>query len=428
MRYCLVALVFVIGGCSGRSHVEQVARDWCLTLRASQIIPIYPMSEDVQPGDIFIVDVPTGRQHELYEGKGFMPLDQHIARLAPTAYSQWYGGSHGTDKNAVPHYWKFGGKADSLANYIWAPVAGFPSYGFRVKTGSTFSMALPVHGIPVGMSLLGATDASCSVTIRKAYTYGLGAMYMEDAARTWAADNQAYLKAYAPRELPKKWWQREAEERPYYLRVITRVYLAREMSVAVTSDKAAGVGVTAGLSTPAHMVSADPNSAGKNYEAVMSALNKNLEGMPDLKKDAVPGGAPLPRFGASLSVVGASSRSVSINETFERPLVIGYIAIDFKIDKEGRLGGVASSRSVLETGKFVPSGIEYGESPKSQRIKAWLDEPDTDEGKQARRVKLNEWLQARNFGVHSVTAWLNSANEPGRDSQYQEAIDEFNIP
>ena len=34
--------------------LERVARDWCLTIRASQIIPVYPLDEDIQVGDVFV--------------------------------------------------------------------------------------------------------------------------------------------------------------------------------------------------------------------------------------------------------------------------------------------------------------------------------------------------------------------------------------
>jgi hypothetical protein len=55
---CLPVLAVVsagLSGCSYEQQVRNVARDWCMTIRASQVIPVYPLTEDLQPGDIFLV-------------------------------------------------------------------------------------------------------------------------------------------------------------------------------------------------------------------------------------------------------------------------------------------------------------------------------------------------------------------------------------
>lgn len=31
-------------------ELEQVAKDWSMTIRASQVIPVFPLTEDLQPG------------------------------------------------------------------------------------------------------------------------------------------------------------------------------------------------------------------------------------------------------------------------------------------------------------------------------------------------------------------------------------------
>src|SRR5437867_4206949 len=80
----LVALVFVIllfAGCaSEKSQLENVNKDWNKIIRASHIYPIYPLSEDLQPGDVFIA-------HEDLEdvspwtGGGYLKLDHLFTRL-----------------------------------------------------------------------------------------------------------------------------------------------------------------------------------------------------------------------------------------------------------------------------------------------------------------------------------------------------------
>ena len=73
-----------------RQHqLERVAKDWCLTIRASQVIPVYPLTEDLQPGDVFLVQTPVKKQVEVYEKRGFLPLEQMLVRacLLPVCYA-----------------------------------------------------------------------------------------------------------------------------------------------------------------------------------------------------------------------------------------------------------------------------------------------------------------------------------------------------
>jgi hypothetical protein len=32
-----------------------------MTIRASQVVPVYPLTEDLQPGEVFLVQLPVGR-------------------------------------------------------------------------------------------------------------------------------------------------------------------------------------------------------------------------------------------------------------------------------------------------------------------------------------------------------------------------------
>lgn len=81
-----LALLAACSGISKREQLEQVAKDWSMTIRASQVIPVYPLTEDLHPGDIFLVQVPIDRQQEIYERQGFLPLDNHLHRLQPETY------------------------------------------------------------------------------------------------------------------------------------------------------------------------------------------------------------------------------------------------------------------------------------------------------------------------------------------------------
>ena len=78
----LVALLLT--GCTAglrNQQLENVAKDWALVIRASQVIPVYPLTEDLQPGDVLLVSTPIEDQARVYKDKGFLPLDQHLVRL-----------------------------------------------------------------------------------------------------------------------------------------------------------------------------------------------------------------------------------------------------------------------------------------------------------------------------------------------------------
>ena len=58
----IAVLAWLGAGCaSSESQVQKAARDWCMTIRGSQVVPVYPLTEDIQPGDIFLVQVPVDK-------------------------------------------------------------------------------------------------------------------------------------------------------------------------------------------------------------------------------------------------------------------------------------------------------------------------------------------------------------------------------
>ena len=64
------AAVGTMGGCPAtrQAQLEGVAKDWCATIRASQVIPVYPPTADLLPGDMFLVDRPV--RDAFREGSG----------------------------------------------------------------------------------------------------------------------------------------------------------------------------------------------------------------------------------------------------------------------------------------------------------------------------------------------------------------------
>lgn len=152
------------GGCeSARNRqLQSVAKDWSLVVRASQVIPVYPLSEDVQPGDILLISEPIEEQAEAYERKGFLPLDQHLTRLYPAGMKDFYAGRYGPSGDGVmPGVWQ-ATATEQVNGWASAPRAAFPSYQFSVQSGSALGLALPIQGVPVALNLMNTSAATGS--------------------------------------------------------------------------------------------------------------------------------------------------------------------------------------------------------------------------------------------------------------------------
>jgi len=357
-------------------ELEHVAKDWCQTIRASQVIPVYPLTEDVLPGDVFLVTTPVPEQAKAYRERGFLPLDMHKARLMPIDFAAFYQDSRGSTKTAkLPYPWIFppdglpgasepvpgamvavaahggtnggtngtnGGTNgdEELRKHLsptafWkAPAASFPSYSFTVSTSTGISAAIPVQSVPVALGLMNTTEATGSVQLSDAYVYGIS----EDRLRT-------LLDVWVDEHLPELDRLRLANPDGVMLRVVNRVYLIGGVNVSLTNATSGNIKTNVGADTSASMPGTTPAGEEPTGAIDLSALS-------ELATAGTPGG--------SVDYSFATDRNVVANETFRRPLVVGYIALDYPILKGGRLGeAIATARTLNgeETPEPDPSAV-----------------------------------------------------------------------
>jgi len=185
--------------------------------------------------------------------------------------------------------------------------------------------------------------ASGSVTIADAHTFGLDIVRLEKLMRDWATDNRALLRPYHPSV------GEDGEVQRHYLRVVSRVYVTGRVNVTVKNDESFGGQAGAGATKDKGVVlkGLEQGATSKNFLEAISALNRVAE-------DQLPG--------ADVKVATASSRSVTLNETFPRPMVIGYVGFDLPILTGGRLGPPISTLSQLDGRPTLPvsnSAITY---------------------------------------------------------------------
>lgn len=296
------------GGCktAERKALENINKDWNRVIRASHIYPIYPLSQDVQPGDIFLTKTHM-EDASAWNAPGYLPFDHHITRLYPTNYSQFYVQSFDLgDGQPLPKQW--------LSANTWedAPLAAFPSYSFAVKQGGGASVSLPIQGIPVGLSLMGAKDASGTVTIADSHTYGVDELSLQQQVMDYLNDNMDDIFRYVA---PSK-----TDTNGYFLQVVSRVYTTGRVAVSMHNDTAFGANISGGAPKDVPIPNLGTNAA-ENYTALVNAVNNVVN--PSDAKTIMPGG--------TLKFTHVSSRSVSMEETFPKPLVIGYVGFSVHI-------------------------------------------------------------------------------------------------
>jgi hypothetical protein len=341
-------VVPLLGGCAGRmreQELHRVAKDWSMVIRASQVIPVYPLTEDLQPGDVFLVQVPVDDQARIYRERGFLALDNLLQRLDPSGYAGFYDRSFevGDAGRELPKIW-----LDPDNDTAWgrAPKAAFPSFSFSARSGGGLGVALPVQGVPVGLGLLGGEAAHGTITIADARTYGVDTISLYRDVLGWGAKERDVLRHFAP-----------ADGRQNYLRVVSRVYLTGQINTALQSSRDVAGSVSGGVPKPVDLVVRDPGSTPQ--EATLAVYESNVARLNGMIKGALErsGTGVLP--GGSVKVVAASSGSVVLAETFPRPLVVGYLGFDVPILRGGVLGPPIPTHSVLEMGLRAVSAAPF---------------------------------------------------------------------
>lgn len=349
----LILSILIITGCAGRmqtGQLQSIAKDWCMVIRASQIIPVYPLTEDLQVGDIFLVQYNVDQQHAQYTEQGFLPLDNMISRIDPKGFYDFYDLSfaHDNPEIELPAQWLSPGQHKGWEK---APTANFPTYSFAVKSGAGINLGIPVQSVPIGLSLLGSDAAQGTITIGEAKTYGLDTITLyQQNILPWEREQRDFLRNFPSRE-----------GKHNYIRVVSRVYLAGRMNVTLTTSESQAAGLTVGAPKPVELLTLktakvkEGVEAGtaENYAESLKKLNAYIEGILARDAGAVPG-----RFlpGGTVKIVAASSRGVSMEESFSRPLVIGYLGFDMAIGPDGRLGPPIPTHAVLERQRTPPLG------------------------------------------------------------------------
>ena len=333
----LVCLLVCCSGCAVLDSTEQetMAKRWCLNIRASQIIPVYPLTADLRPGDLFVVPYTVDSEVRMYQGRGFMPLTGLIGRVSPDGYQKFYPDRYGQKDVG----WPFSTMGPSTQPAC--PRVAFPTYSFKAERQDGIDLAVPVEGVALGLDVLNARKAMTTIEISGGYTYGLDETTLRQEVRKWLREQQGYpddqpgrkhqapttrtvLSPFAPEHARDMWWGyllghpvhtalgRNPYSSTYHLRVVSRVFLATAVTVSIQSSSATAL-------------------QGKSEAQIRQLLQEKAS--------------------ANVSYVSSSDSSITLRSDFPEPLVIGYHAFDVPIGDDGH----PKWHKAMETGKRLSS-------------------------------------------------------------------------
>lgn len=376
--------IFLMGCAAPRVKEEQVARaakDWCMTIRGSQVIPVYPLTEDILPGDVFLVRQPIQEEQKEYKERGFLRLPQMIVRLHPNGIEDFYLSSHGTfGKTNPPYFWRFdGANLDSNKLHL-LPRAAFPTYRFSTRSGAGLNVAVPIQAIPIAMNLVGSSQVDGAVLLKDAYTYGFDQVNLQNQVLAWAEANEKLLSAYAP-----------TGNSTNYLRMVSRVYFVGGVNVMVSSAGSFAGALSGGAEKPVNLPSLSGTNTVESYSNALNSLSSSLS-------------TALNAPGGTIKAASASSRSVSLDQTFPRPLTVGYLGFDLPIFNDGKLGLPQDTLLRVKGGKVASASgtLTYGADQNSVLLRTWL------KANAANKQRAEEWLK-QNYSTPNLANVITTA-------------------
>ncbi|HVR41496.1 MAG TPA: hypothetical protein VMU84_20545, partial [Thermoanaerobaculia bacterium] len=232
----------------------------------------------------------------------------------------------------------------------------------------------------IGLSVLHTASAYGSVNIVNASTYGLAITELNPQIDQWAVKNRQFLRQYGPRAVQDKKGKPKTESS--YVRIVYRVFVAGGVNVSLVSDESTGARGDAGASKATTLFDAGDSTtavnAANNYKQVLSALNTSIAST---------------ALGANVQIASASSRSVAMDETFPRPLVIGYLAFDRQITDGGFLGPPIPTQARVSGKPYFEATTSFAKDDETRRrVGKWLASNPA-----VNSEKLKTWLTQNGY-------------------------------
>jgi hypothetical protein len=305
-RSALAAACFAAFGLAGCSTPHgYFVKEWSRPIREMQVKPIYPPKEDVAVGDVIADPYPNlADENAALDAATFL-------EIGPVLFSVPVIDAIQAHYNARPSFPKTAAKdsngefPESAVATGWVYVGGqrvrlnhvaFPEISFTDITQGNLEALVPIQAVNVALGGAFGEFHSVSMKLRAAESYGL------PAANALAALNTALGNAANKTALMAVWAPNKA------VLLITEVYTVRDIEIAATFKKSFG----ASIGLPGYGGSASGLDPTAKLDDRMKQLNDYNNKLKDL---STPGGA--------VRITSVSDRAITMQRTFQRPIVVG---------------------------------------------------------------------------------------------------------
>ncbi|AMV47796.1 hypothetical protein [Paraburkholderia caribensis] len=344
-------------------HVDWIVVQWTEMMRTYNINPVYPPTEDIHVGDVFglsndvdpqtnspkdgglfstakVAFVPMQKQLETYysavpvfpETPAQPASEAGIWRQLPAGSSCKGDSCTSPDDGSPPQsVFEPAGKLTRLS------IVALPGFSINRAMFSKVEAGFPQDMFKAVLGGSASNDDIISIKVHGAETYGVPAMDALIALKLFCSPSKkTSLECYHSNVSTALGSASGAAPSSTSVAIVYRLYMTRSIEYTFGSSSAIGmqakvlldlqkeaanreVAVAKAAAASAGSAPSDvkPKTASEAMEAARSKLEQSLEEQTSAR--AIPGG--------TLSVGSISDSGVSIIETFERPVAIGYRSV-----------------------------------------------------------------------------------------------------
>ncbi len=335
--------------CCANPPSDWAAKEWSSAMISYNIEPVYPPTEDVHVGDIFAVG--KHAENQLKDSPLF--TSAKYDSVPQQALLDRYYGANPVFPDYVPDIKQDGSpvaqQAATLPGGLFAPAVtptklaleALP--GFTLSNTQHVSFAASIPGQAVSALFGGAVNLENASEIRidAAETYGIPAAWALGELDGYCArqpDKCSY--ATVRRVVCSVAHQKVVGAKLYF---VAKVFMARKITYSY--DKSSALGALGSIvakartnalaATPPTLATPPtPTPASDSAKASADAEATKAQDLLKSVNDSVSSlSASTP--GATFSIGSASDQGISLIQTFERPVVIGYRAVKTDLIKSG---------------------------------------------------------------------------------------------
>lgn len=370
-----------LGGCNSVYSPGTVARDWSCKIRELQIQPLFPPREDVQIGDVYLgaasksaTAIEDCGSHTnlgfstLPKNSDFVHISLFVGGLeVAKEVDEHYGRRIDFPKTQVNQLSESQGAITvkgfttpevttglivpaqaGASNFKRLKLVGFPDF-MAVKVSTTdIGAILPIFGYPSNLGFTANAVESASISVPVAESYGIPAptilRKLNELQKTSLEGNECVIDA---RNLKKLFPKSIFDNNILYLSALYEVYYTRAISVNISLKQTGSfslqadlpkptsemVAPSAPISTPA--ASVPTSSASAPSASVLPASSPADVAAADLAKARTAAAQETSKLkglpGVIFDTGTSSSSKISMTRVFDRPIAIGYRAVNFEL-------------------------------------------------------------------------------------------------